>query len=320
MAGACDPVPGRADTLTAKYGGRAYASMEAVCADPDLDAVVILAPPPQHAPLAKQALQAGKHVLLEKPLAQSVDDGRTLVNLAAGSGLTLACSPFILLGDRQQRVKKLLAGGALGRPVLAVADQFHGALEMWHAGAAQFYRDSRGPLFDVGPYPLSLLIDWFGPVASVSASGGTLIPDRIGLDGKPFRVDVLDFVSAHLRFRSGVLARVDISNVDRGSNLHGLEIHGTAGSLSLSRLMDFNAEMTIAHGNSHDWVEREGDPSAKPANGVDWSAGVYELARAVRERRAPANSASLGLRVLQTVFAIEEAARSGKHIAIEAFS
>ena len=271
--------------FTAKHGGRTYVSLEELLADPAVDAVVNLTSPAAHADITRQALSSGKHVLTEKPLAVDLKEAGALVSLARKKGLTLAVAPFVLLGRNQRRVKELLDSGHIGRPVSATAELFHGRVETWHPNPEQFYVEGAGPVLDVGPYPVSLLLHWFGRVAEVQAMFDIALPQRTDLSGRSFQVRVYDQGVALLRFECGLIARIAFSMANSNTNCHGLEIQGTNGSLSLESIMAATGELRLSEKDSSGWDHVEGAPGPWPASGVDWSAGIFELAAAVRERR-----------------------------------
>ena len=314
FVGACDIAQDRVKSFAAKYGGQAYTDARKFLRRKDLDAVVVLTLPPWHAELARKALRAGKHVLTEKPLGLKLSDALSAVRLARKNNLKLACSPFIILGDAQQKVKRYLADGAIGQPLVITADQYHGRIETWKKDAGNFYRLSGGPVLDVGPYPLTLMIDWLGRVKAVRSLCATVLPRRRDFEGKNFQIDVYDQATLLLEFECGAVGRVDISNANFRSDLHGMEIHGSKGSIALSALMDFNAQIKLSNSDEGKWQVVEGDPSPKPASGVDWSTGIMELAAAVREDRQPRNSGELALHVLQVLLAGMKASKLGRRV------
>lgn len=300
-----------------KHGGRFYGSLDELLADSGVDAVVNLTSPAAHAEITFQALNAGKHVLSEKPLALDLETARELAVLAASKKVTLASAPFILLGDNQRRVKDLLESGRIGRPVSATAELFHGRAETWHPNPEQFYVEGAGPVLDVGPYPVSLLLYWFGPVSEVQGMFDIAVPERTDLNGRAFKVRVFDNGVALLRFRNGVIARIAFSFANSNTSHHGLEIQGDRGSLSLASIFAAGGELRLSNRDSSQWDETSGAPGPWPASGVDWSGGVMELARAVREGREPANSARLALDTLEVLFAINRAGSSGQTVCLE---
>ena len=314
FAGAFDLLADRARPFCEKFGGRYYETVDAVLADRTVDAVVNLTPAFAHADVSKRCLEGGKHVHTEKPIAMKVQEARELLNVARRHGVTFASSPFIILGECQQTVKRMLREGRVGRPITCTAELYHGRIESWRANAGQFYRESGGPILDVGPYPLSLMIDWFGPVRAVRGMCAVGMPERRELNGQPFTISVYDHGTALLRFESGVMGRIDFSNCNSNTTLHGMEIQGTDGSLAISAIMDAHGEIRISGKDAGKWDHVQGDPAPKPASGVDWSTGIFELAHAVREGRRPANSADMALHVLEVARAIEQAASSGQEV------
>jgi len=311
FAGAWNRTAEKGREFVEKYGGKFFESLDDLIADKRVDAIVNLTSPKAHEEITAACLAGGKHVLSEKPLALSVDKAKELISLARANKVTLACAPFILMGQNQQKVKKLLAESRIGKPVSAAAEMFHGRVETWHPNPEQFYTKGAGPVLDVGPYPVSLMIDWFGPVKAVQGMFDIAIPERKDLSGRPFKVTVFDHGVALLRFDNSVIGRIAFSYANSNTQYHGLEIQGTDGSISLSSLTAARGELRISNKDSTAWDHVEGDPGPYAASGVDWSAGIVELARSVAENREPANSAELALHTLEVLLAVDEAAKTG---------
>ena len=115
IAGATDVDSVLSADFVGRFGGVAYPSLDDVLGDPDVDAIVNLTFPAVHADVTTAALNAGKHVHSEKPLAGSYADARSLVDLAVERGLRLSCSPITFLGEAQQTAWRLVESGAIGR-------------------------------------------------------------------------------------------------------------------------------------------------------------------------------------------------------------
>lgn len=308
FAGAWNRTREKADSFVGEYGGRIYGSLKELLADRGVDAVVNLTSAQAHEEFTRAALEAGKHVQSEKPLALTLERALELEALARRQGVVLSVAPFILLGHNQRLVKSLLDQGQIGRPVSVTAELFHGRVESWHPSPQQFYRAGAGPVLDVGPYPVSLLLAWFGPVREVQAMFDIALPERVDLQGRRFQVETFDQGVALLRFQCGVIARLAFSFANAKSAHAGMEIQGTAGSLCLASFMNPRGELRLATADSPDWSEVHDQDSSEP---IDWSGGIFELARAVREGREPANSAALARRTLEVLLAITEAAKWG---------
>src|SRR5262249_46330942 len=157
----------------------------------DVDIVLVLTSMSEHGPLALQALQAGKHVLVEKPMATSLEQAAELVELArAGPGL-LVCAPHIVLSPTFRAIHDAVRAGAVGR-LLSARARYGWAGPWW---AEWFYRPGGGSLFDLGIYNVTSLCALFGPARRVTAMVGVAIPERL-VEGRTIRVEADD--TAHV--------------------------------------------------------------------------------------------------------------------------
>src|SRR5690606_15447465 len=206
LVGVADIDPDRARALAEKSSCRAYADPAELLADDALDVVVNLSVHTAHYTLTKAALERGKHVYSEKPLALTSEQAHELVDVARANGVRLACSPFTFLGEAQQAAWRVIEEGSLGTVRLAYAESNWGRIETWHPAPQGFYEV--GALFDVGVYPLTLLTAFFGPARSVHAYGRLLKPHRTTKSGAAFTFTTPDFVTAAIELESGVLVRL----------------------------------------------------------------------------------------------------------------
>jgi predicted dehydrogenase len=311
LAGATDVVPGRADELVAQFGGRTYASLEELLADGAVDTVVNLTAPQVHAEVTAAALEGGKHVHTEKPLALRHEEAQQLVELAAARGRALSCAPATLLGEAQQTAWKLVRDGALGTVRVAYAEANWGRIESWHPGPETLY--SVGAFVDVGVYPLTVLTAMFGPARRVLAYGALLQPDRVRLDGAPFRIETPDFVVALVELAGGVVARLTATFYVEPSKQRGLELHGDGGMLYLASWAEFDSRLELAPGGA----DYEALPLVRePYPGIDWGRALVDLADAVDEGRAPRASGAHAAHVVELMCAIDESRRDGGAVAI----
>lgn len=167
-----DMMPERAQEKAKQYGGTAM-SVEELMACPDVDIVLNLTNPAGHYDIDMKALNAGKHVYSEKPLTINVEQGREIIETAKKKGLYVGCAPDTVMGARPQTMRKLLEDGWIGKPIAATAFYMNGGMEMWHPNPIPWYKDGGGPVFDIGPYYLTLFVCLFGPAKRVSAITGT---------------------------------------------------------------------------------------------------------------------------------------------------
>nr|MBA2677717.1 Gfo/Idh/MocA family oxidoreductase [Ktedonobacteraceae bacterium] len=152
-----DLISASAQAKAEKYGMQALSVAE-LLADPSIEIVINLTIPKAHAEIAQAALQAGKSVYNEKPLALKREDAQALLTLAQERGLLLGGAPDTFLGAGLQTCRQLLDEGAIGVPLAGSAAMLNHGPESWHPNPDFFYRVGGGPMFDMGPYYLTALI------------------------------------------------------------------------------------------------------------------------------------------------------------------
>ena len=207
-------MPAKAAAFGEAHGCRIHASLDDLLADPAVDIVVNLTVQQAHHEVTKRALEAGQHVYSEKPMALRPDEARELIDVAARRGVRLACAPATFLGEAQQTAAAWIRDGRLG-PIRAVyADVSHGRIETWHPAPQGFF--DVGVLVDVAVYPLTLVTTMVGPRASVRAWGWDLMPDRVTVDGTPFRIGRPDLIVAAVELDGGAVLRLTASSTSAG--------------------------------------------------------------------------------------------------------
>jgi predicted dehydrogenase len=310
LAGATDVLPERARALTAEYGGRAYADLDELLADPSVDLVVNLTIHHAHPAVITRCLEAGKHVHSEKPLAMNYAEAKQLVDLAEARGLRLSCSPITYMGEAQQTAWKVIRSGELGVVRVVYCEVNWGRIEAWHPNPGPFYEV--GALFDVGVYPLTLVTTFLAPARRVVAYGKVLHPDRVTREGKPFRIETPDWVAAAVELANGAVVRLTTNfYVGHHGKQKGLEFHGDLGSLYLSSFQDFHASVEFsAFGETYAPV-----PYVRPPfQGVDWGRSVAEIADAIAENRPQRSSGAQAAHVVEICSAISASLQTGRPV------
>ncbi len=308
LVGVTDTVAERAGALASAYDVRQFASLEELLGDDEVDIVVNLTVPSAHAPVTSAALEAGKHVHSEKPLALTYDEARELVDLSRRNGRRLSCSPATLLGEAQQTAWKLVRDGALGEVRVVFAEANWGRIESWHPTPQALY--AVGPLVDVGVYPLTILTAMFGPVRRVHSYGTTLQPERETLAGDSFVLTAPDFIVALFELESGVVARVTSTFWVRHGRQRGIEFHGADGrSLHLASFLDFDAslERTDDAGDTYTAVP----PVREAFRGIDWARAIVDLVEAIAEDRPHRASAEQAAHVVEVLEAVARSEADG---------
>jgi predicted dehydrogenase len=312
LVGATDVVAGRASELVREFGGTEYGSLDALLADDGVDTVVNLTVPEAHAEVSARILEAGKHVHTEKPVALRYQEAQQLVELAARRGVRLSAAPATLLGDAQQTAWKLVREGAIGRVRVAYAEANWGRIESWHPTPQGLY--AAGPVVDVGVYPLTILTAMFGPARRVLAYGTTLEPERVALDGTPFRPQTPDFTVALVELATGVVVRLTATFWVRPGRQRGIEFHGDTSSLYLASWGEFDSRLELsADGEEFTPVP----PVREPYRGIGWSRALADLADAIATGRPHRASAEHAAHVVELLNAIARSMQDGAAVAVE---
>jgi predicted dehydrogenase len=200
----------------------------ALLANPEVDVVVILTPMLEHAPMAEAALQAGKHVLVEKPMATNLAEARELAALSRECCKHLLCAPFTILSPTFRTIARRLRQGDIGR-VVSARGRYGWAGPDW---TDWFYKSGGGALFDLGVYNLTTLTGWLGPVRRVTAMTGVAIPVRT-VQGRSVRVEADDNAQVLLDFGNACFAVLTAGFTLQQYRGPGLELYGTEGTLNL---------------------------------------------------------------------------------------
>lgn len=310
----------RAAAQAAAYGVPASGTVEELLADPAVDIVLNLTIPAAHVPVALDAIAHGKHVWSEKPFALDLDSGRELLAAAHETGLRVACAPDTVLGAGIQTARRLLESGAIGQPLTALTLFQVSGPESWHPSPAFLYARGGGPLFDMGPYYLSTLVQLLGPVAGVTARGSRARDIRVigsgPQAGAEFPVEVPTHIAALLDFTGGATAQSTFSFQSSRPRTGIIEITGTEGTLVIPDPNTFEGEVLIWR----DGMSDESEAEVHPAIGATFSrgAGVVELARAIRAGRPERASGEFAFHVLEVMVAMQESAETdGRHIRID---
>lgn len=336
VAGVFDRDPDRMDRFAAHHRLQRHGSLEELLGDPGVGIVANLTNPRSHFEVSRAALEAGKHVYSEKPLATSLPEAEQLVELAESRGLLLASAPCTVLGETAQTLWKALREARVGHPRLAYAEMDDGPIPLDDHGSWRSASGAPWPAkdeFEVGctlehsGYALTWLTAFFGPVRTVTASAHVLKPDK----GLPLDVITPDFTVATLEHASGVVARLTCGIF--APHERALRIFGDEGILSTPDTWDFGAPVHLArrtglglraekHPRLARWVglgprrlplvrRPRFRWSGRPANHIDFARGIAELADAASEGRRPRLSARWSLHVNELALAIQDPSTHG---------
>ncbi len=330
-----DQATERASAKAAKHGIPRISTVEQLMNDPEVDLVLNLTTPQSHAAIDIAALEAGKSVYSEKPLAIDLIDGQRIIDTASTKGLIVGCAPDTFLGGRLQTVRKLLDEGAIGFPVGAfVAMACHGH-ESWHPAPEFYYKRGAGPMFDMAPYYLTALVSVLGPVERVNGAARKPFEERTieskPLKGSKIEVEVPTHVCGTMTFSSGPIASFVMSFDVWDSYLPRLEIYGSEGTIAipdpdpLAGPNLFGGEISLRRREQADW---NGDAAVLPRRRArsDWEivqpafpycgdargVGLADMVAARQLGRKARASGELAYHVLEIIHGVLESSKTAE--------
>ena len=275
-------------------------TVKELLADREIEIVVNLTIPKAHVSVALAALQAGKHVYGEKPLAITRKDGQKILALAKARRLRVGSAPDTFFGGGIQTCRKLIDDGWIGKPVAASAFMMCAGHESWHPQPQFYYDAGGGPMLDMGPYYLTALVNLLGPIARVSGSARTTHARRLitsqPLNGTIMQVKALTHYAAVLDFAQGAIATMIMSFDCKAAQLPRIEIYGTEGTLSVPDPNTFGGPVRISKGK--EWLDV---PLTHGYTENSRSIGVADMANAIRSGRPHRASGELALHVLDAM-------------------
>ena len=320
LTAVCDVVSDRAEQAARKYGVSLWFSdLDRMLAEADLDAVVVLTQHKHHHENAMKVLRAGKHLAVEKPLAETFEQARQIVEMAEAGGLTLSAAPPSVLDPVTIRIRELIRGGVVGKVAHVV----------WHAsgsGPARragwgftdqtwFYQRHAGPMSSLGPYALTSLTWFLGSVQRVGALSGISIPERIAAagptEGKPFATTAPDNNLVLLDWGEGTFGTLDVGYCAMASKGPQAQFFGDEGVLSVNG--GAGADCIEVYRKD----ERLGVSGWLPAGSPNLGAGftiattVTHLVDCILEDRQPQTSGRHALHVSEIMELAARSAESG---------
>lgn len=307
----------RARARAAEFNVPRACSVDELLSDPAVEIVLNLTVPSAHAAIGLAALEAGKHLYNEKPLALNRADAQRVLETARARGLLVGCAPDTFLGGGLQTCRKLIDDGWIGQPIAAAAAFLGHGPESWHADPDFFYQPGAGPMLDMGPYYLTALAALIGPVRRVTGSARVTFPERLITSepryGAIITVNTPTHIAGVLDFAGGAVGTI-ITSFDVWSHeLPRLEIYGTQGSLSVPDPNMFGGPVRVRRADAESWSEA---PLAYGYVENSRGLGLADLAYALRSGRPHRANGELAYHVLDVMQSVFDASQEGKHVAV----
>jgi predicted dehydrogenase len=307
-----DVDPTRVQDACEKWGGKAHIGYESLLADPDVDAVVIGLPHFLHRDVTIRALQAGKHVLLEKPMAMDTAECDAMIAAEQASGKVLMVAHSQHYFPVNLEVRRIVADGGIGNLVMAT--------DTWYK---PFWEGVRPPWFlqaeqGGGMWPMngSHMID---RLLMITGQKVTSVKARVG--SPVFGLSATDSGIAFLQFASGFAATIMHCGYRDGVTIFEAEMTGTEGQLRYQG--DKGENNKLWRSREGQWEEQEVPPLELPlrpgveARSVVFAAQLQDFALAVMEEKAPAITSGYGREVVRVMEACEVSSRTGREVVLD---
>jgi predicted dehydrogenase len=315
VTGCADLVEDKARARASEFNIPGVCGVEDLLSDSRVDTILNLTEPQAHAEIGMAALESGKNLYQEKPLAVELEDARLMLEIAEKRGLRIGCAPDSFMGGGLQTCRQLIDEGAIGEPVACTAFMMCHGHEDWHANPEFFYMRGGGPMFDMGPYYLTAMISLFGPIRRVTASAKVTSNERAIIHqaryGQKIKVEVSTHVAGIIDFVSGVVGTIITSFDVWASELPSIEVYGTEGTLSVPDPETYRGPVRLFSARLPHWVEV---PMSREFTGQSRGIGLAEMAYAIRRGHAHRANGEMAYHVLDVMHCFHDASLEGRHI------
>jgi predicted dehydrogenase len=307
LAAVTDVAAGAAAAFAAAHGCRAEPDLGTLLARSDVEVVCVCVPTGLHAQIGIQAAQAGKHVVVEKPIDVSLDAADRLINATQAAGVALTVISQHRFDAGLVELKRLLDDGALGRLVLGEASTKWYRAQGYYDSAAWrgTYAMDGGSLMNQGVHYVDLLRWCLGPPAEVTAVCTT----------QAHQIEVEDTALAIVRFASGAVGTILSSTAAWPGFPQRLEITGTEGTVTVHDGQIVRRALTgeaAAAPAADTGLSGAADPAAVDI--ASHAAQLADLLDAVDTGREPAVSGRSGRDALEIILAVYESSRTGRPV------
>jgi predicted dehydrogenase len=286
--------------------------------DEAVDLILNLTTPQSHVQVSSQGLEAGKHVYSEKPLALNREEAEALLKIARRHNVRLGCAPDTFLGGGQQTARKLIDDGAIGKPLGGTAFILTPGPESWHPSPQFYYQTGGGPVFDMGPYYITALINLLGPVTRVTSIARRGFEQRVfgagPRKGEQFPVEIFTHFNALVEFEQGAIISFHASFDVQGHSHLPIEIYGTNGSLQIPDPNKFGGPVRLLEKGGR-WVDM---PLTHGFSDGNYRIlGVADMASAIRRNRPHRASGEIALHTVEVMEAIVSGGESGRPVPVD---
>ena len=296
-----------------KYNVKAF-SVDDILVNDDIELIINLTIPAAHKEIIIKSLNAGKHCFSEKPLAMNFNEGLEISELASSKNLYVGCAPDTFLGAAGQKARSLIDDNKIGDVVLGTFNIMSHGMEHWHPNPDFFFKPGAGPVFDLGVYYITQLVNLIGPIKSISSLSGTATPDRIitsePRNGEKIKVETPTTLMGTLEFHNNAKIQFFCS-WDVWKHKHStIELYGLEGSMIVPDPNFFSGDILMSH-KEEDWQIINNDkmllgiPNKTDNNGSKIAnyrgIGLSDMINAISYQRQARCSLDLAVHVLEAM-------------------
>ena len=309
-----------ADKKASQYDLKSQ-SVEELLKNEEIDLVLNLTIPSVHKEIIIRSLENKKHCFSEKPLAINLQDGLEIKKISKKNNFLVGCAPDTFLGASGQKARKLIEDDSLGKIILGTFNIMSHGMEDWHPNPDFFFKPGAGPIFDLGVYYLTQLINLNGPIRNVSASSLTAKKERVITSkprfGQKINVETPTTLIGILEFHNNSKIQFFCS-WDVWKHSHSfIELYGTEGSIIIPDPNFFSGDLLLSERNS-DWVKINNDkmllgvPNKVDNDGTKIAnyrgVGLSDMINSISKNIKPRCSLDLSLHVLEVMEGIIKSA------------
>ena len=287
-------------------------SVEDLLSNSEIDLIINLTIPSAHKEVIINSLKAGKHCFSEKPLAMNFDEGKEIYELSKKQQLYVGCAPDTFLGAAGQKARQILENNEIGKVVLGTFNIMSHGMEHWHPNPEFFFKSGAGPVFDLGVYYLTQLVNLIGPVKTISSISGTATPERIitslPRNGEKIKVETPTTLIGTLEFQNNAKVQFFCS-WDVWKHKHStIELYGLDGSMIIPDPNFFSGDILVSK-KEEDWQKINNDkmllgvPNKADNDGTTIAnyrgIGLADMIDAIKNKRKARCSLDLAMHVLE---------------------
>lgn len=294
-----------------------FGAPEVVYDDPEIDLIINLTVPMAHEEVTVRALEAGKHVYTEKPLACSREGMKHIIDVAKKVGKRVGCAPDSFMSAPAQTAKKALEEDWIGAPIGINAICAMRGNEFHRPDADFFYQKGAGPMMDMAPYYLNMFISLVGPIDSVMTMSKITWPERTikvaPRRGEKIKVEVPTYVSTALKFESGVIATFVNSFDIWKTQQPYIEIYGEKGTMVIPDPNRYVGDVLIRRFRDDDFRVVPPFVEYQPyGRGI----GIVDMIRSIEAGVPHKASAEMAYHATDVIIAMDEAGEAHQELKV----